>query len=190
MIEIVNSLHLGPGPMIRFNALSGPRNRSLRLTLSQIALREAEALVDFRCTNAARDGRNQHHRVDWSRRRRRGDLAPCVRSIASAIASRSEVDQPGSVLTPRTSFGRWQRRRTHMQCVDDATISVLGMVRGQVEFSARCDGNPGSSRVADCQAPLADSDSCGGNRRIPPPTWKTATTLDVDVSAEHGKCGV
>ena len=72
-------------------------------------------------------------------------------------------------MAGQTVFGRWVGRDGSQQTIDDATISISGLVCGVVEFAGRCDGEPASSQVVNCQAPLRDTDSAGAATRLLPP---------------------
>ena len=74
----------------------------------------------------------------------------------------------GSVVAGQVVFGRWVGRDGGRQTIDDATISIAGLVRGEVEFAGKCDGQPANSQVVNCQAPLQDSDSAGAATRTLP----------------------
>ena len=74
----------------------------------------------------------------------------------------------GSVVAGQVVFGRWNGRDGVRQTIDDATISIAGLVRGEVEFAGKFDGDPANSQVVNCQAPLQDSDSAGAAVRTLP----------------------
>ncbi len=78
----------------------------------------------------------------------------------------------GSVVAGPVVFGRWRGRDGAGQTIDDATLSIAGLVRGEVEFAGKCDGDPASSQVVNCQAPLQDTDSAGAAARGLPPEVK------------------
>ncbi len=170
-LEIANSLYLGPGPMIRLTHAPAA-DEALHVNLSQVTLREADSLLDCRCGELA----------DPS-----GEIgieaSGCVlaaRTQAALFIVRSEVSPgpllhemkwtgQGSVVAGQVVFGRWCGRDGARQTMDDATISIAGLVRGEVEFAGRFDGQPANSRIVNCQAPLQDSESAGAATRDLPP---------------------
>jgi len=170
-LEIVNSLHLGPGPMIRLTHAPAA-DEPLHIHLSQVTLRDADSLLDCRCGNL----HDPSGEIDI-------DASGCIlapRAQAALLVLTSEAfpnsllhemkwTGQGSVVAGEVVFGRWDRRDGTRQTIDDATISIAGMVRAEVEFAGRCDGNPASSQVVNCHAPIQGSESAGAATRILPP---------------------
>ncbi len=174
-LEIVNLLHLGPGPMIRL-IHSPAAYEPLRISLSQVTLREADALLDCRCTNL-RDASGEIN-IDASGcvlapRGQAALLMLTAEAFPESLLHEVKWTGQGSVLAGKVVFGRWKGRDGAGQTIDDATISIAGLVRGEVEFAGKCDGQPASSRIVDCQAPLRDFESAGAATRDLPPEIKT-----------------
>jgi hypothetical protein len=175
-LEIVNSLHLGPGPMIRLTHAPAA-DEPVRINLSQVTLREADALLECRCV----DLRDPSGEINI-------EASGCVlapRAQAALLLLRSDSfptpllhemkwTGQGSVVAGQVVFGRLCGRDGSRQTIDDATISIAGLVRGEVEFAGRFDGEPANSQVVNCQAPLQDSDSAGVAARTLPPEVKSA----------------
>ncbi|MGO9112049.1 MAG: serine/threonine protein kinase [Thermoguttaceae bacterium] len=166
-LEITNSLHLGPGPMIRLTHAPAA-DEPVRIILSQVTLREADALVDCRCINLHDPSGEINIEASGC------VLAPRVQAALLMLSS-SVFPAPllhevkwtgqGSVLAGQIVFGRWNGRDGARQTIDDATISIAGLVRGEVGFAGTFDGDPASSQVVNCQAPLQDSESAGATAR-------------------------
>ena len=173
-LEIANSLHLGPGPMIRLTHAPAA-DEPLRITLSQVTLREADALLDCRY------GELPDPAGEISIEASGCVLAPCAQAALLFLTSDASP-QPllhevkwtgqGSVVAGQVVFGRWSGRDGRRQTIDDATISIAGLVHGEVEFAGRFDGEPANSQVVNCQAPLQDSQSAGAATRDLPPEIK------------------
>ncbi len=177
--EMVNSLHLGPGPMIRLTHAPAA-DEPHRIVISQVTLRGADALLDIRCANL-RD-RSGEVTIEASG----CVLAPRVQAALVTLTANAFPESllqdmkwtgQGSVLAGQVLFGQWTGRDGARQTVDDATISIAGLVRGQVEFAGKCDGEPASSRVVDCQAPLQNSESAGTDTRDLPPEIEAGRRL-------------
>jgi hypothetical protein len=175
-LEIVNSLYLGPGPMIRLRHAPAA-DEPLRINLSQVTVRDANALVDCRCFSP--DDHSGEISIDASG----CVLAPRAQAALLTLTSdtfpRSLLHElkwtgQGSVVAGQVVFGRWCHGDGTRQTIDDATVSIAGLVRGEVEFAGKFDGNPASSQVVNCQAPLRDTDAAGASARDLPPEIEAA----------------
>jgi len=138
-------------------------------------LREADALLD--CHGIEPNGPAGEIGIEASG----CVLAPQAQAAIISLTSESfpgsllhEVKWTGqgSVVAGQVVVGRWCRRDGGRQTIDDATISIAGLVRGEVEFAGKFDGDPANSQVVNCQAPLQDSDSAGAATRTLPPEIK------------------
>jgi hypothetical protein len=175
-LEIANSLYLGPGPMIRMTRAPAA-DEPLRISLSQVTVREADALVDCRCIGM------DDHAGEISIKASGCVLALHARAALLTLTSDTfpgsllhelKWTGQGSIVAGQVVFGQWRRGDGARQTIDDATISIAGLVRGEVEFAGKFDGNPGSSQVVNCQAPLSDSDAAGATARDLPPEVEVA----------------
>ena len=170
-LDIANSLHLGPGPMIRLSHVP-TAEEPLHIRLAQVTLRAAAAAVDCRC------GEMPDPAGEISVEASDCVLAPVAQSalfiLASEVSPRPlwrelQWTGQGSVVAGQVNIGRWRRRDGGRETLDDASISFAGLVRGTVEFARSFDGDPASSRVVNCQAPLRESESAGAETRNLPP---------------------
>jgi hypothetical protein len=164
-LELVNSLHLGPGPMVRLMRCPAV-DEPMRIVLSQVTLRDATAAVELRDQAGSSDAPVGEIGID---------SAACVFALPEdAAVLLLGTERPplqllqgvkwtgrGSVVSPRVAFARWQRRNVQSEIVNDATLSISGLVRGRIDFAGPCDGNPSNCRIFQCSAPLEDSDSLG-----------------------------
>jgi hypothetical protein len=144
----------------------------VRIALTQVTLREADSLIDCRCSGA--DDRSGEIGVEASG----CVLAPRAQAAIMMLTAETFPQQllrelkwtgQGSVIAGQVVFGRWTRRDGARQTIDDSTVSIAGLVRGEVEFAGRFDGVPASSQILSCQAPLQDSDSAGAAVQTLPP---------------------
>ncbi len=111
-LEIVNSLHLGPGPMIRLTHAPAA-DEPVGIHLSQVTLREADALLDCRCAEL----HDPSGEIDI-------EASGCVlapRAQAALLVLTSDVSPgpllhevkwtgQGSVVAGQVVFGRWNGR--------------------------------------------------------------------------------
>ncbi len=117
-LEIVNSLHLGPGPMIRLTH-APTADEPLRVSLSQVTLREADALRGLPLQRSTRSLRRNHHR---GRRLRIG--ASCtsrshprdIEHSAGLAVARSKMDRPG--IGSRQASRLWPMVRSQRRADD------------------------------------------------------------------------
>ena len=176
VLEIANSLHLGPGPMIRL-AHAPAADEPLRINLSQVTLREADALLDCRCielNDPSGEINIEASGCVFAPRAQAALLLLTSDTFPVPLLHEVNWTGQGSVVAGQVVFGRWNRRDGGRQTIDDATISIAGLVRGEVEFAGRFDGEPANSQVVNCQAPLRDSDSAGAAARTLPPEVSSA----------------
>jgi len=177
-LDAVDVLYLGPGPFLRLTH-SPAADEPLRIDLAQVTLRDAESLVEFGFTAGSGDASSGEVCIDATgcvaAPRDNGSLllVACDQGPGQLLRGLKWTGQ-GSVLTPRADFARWQRRDGTSQAIDDAVISVSGLVRGDVVFAGSCDGTPRNSRIVQCQAPLQDSESPGANPARLPADIETA----------------
>jgi len=179
-LEIVNTLHLGPGPLVRLEYCPAA-DEPWRISLAQVTLRKADSLVELRL-GAGRD--------DVPLGEIGIDASGCAFSLSDAAAVLvlvcNQPPQPllekvkwtgqGSAISPQAAFGHWRRQNGPPQSVDDATMSISGLARGRIEFADRYDGNPANSRITRCQGPIEDAAAVGANPSYLPP--------DVDLSTQ------
>jgi eukaryotic-like serine/threonine-protein kinase len=162
-LELINCLHLGPGPMI-YMAQAPAADEPVHIRLSQVTLREADALLD--CRSIGADDRSGEIGIEASG----CVLAPRPEAALLVLTAQSFPRQllrglkwagQGSVVAGQVVFARWSQPGGNPRTIDDSTIAIAGLVRGEVEFAGRFDGQPGNSRIVSCQAALQDSDSAG-----------------------------
>jgi hypothetical protein len=67
----------------------------------------------------------------------------------------------GSLLSPKTTIAAWQGPDGKRLPMDDASISMAGLVRSTVEFAGQPDAGPAASRIIHWQAPLHSTDPPG-----------------------------
>ena len=176
-LEIANSLHLGPGPMICLTHAPAA-DEPTRINLSQVTLREADSLLECRCGDLPDPSGEISIEASSCVLSPRTEAAILVvKSDASPEPLMHEVKWTGqgSVVAGQVVFGRWCGRNGDRQTIDDATISIAGLVHGEVEFAGKFDGEPASSQVVNCQAPLQGSESAGATVRSLPPEIKSET---------------
>ncbi len=167
-LELVNSLCLGPGPMIRL--MHAPAaDEPVRIRLAQVTLREAESLLDCRGIDppdSAGAIAIEASGCVLAPRTQAALLVLTADAFPGPLLHEVKWTGQGSVVAGQVVVGRWCGADGTCQTVDDATLSIAGLVRGEVEFAGRFNGQPANSQVLNCQAPLRDSDSLAPPRAI------------------------
>ena len=67
----------------------------------------------------------------------------------------------GSLVVPGVPIATWRGADGRSQAVDESSLSIAGLVRGEVRFSGGASSEPAASRVLDWQAPLQSADPPG-----------------------------
>ena len=118
-LEIVNSLHLGPGPMIRLTHAPAA-DEPVSINLSQVTLREADALLDCRGVDLHDPcGRDQHRglRLRPGARAQAALLLLTSDAFPGAAVARGEVDGPG--IGSRRASRLWPMVSSRRRPADD-----------------------------------------------------------------------
>ena len=127
----------------------------VRIHLAQVTLRKADALVD--CRGIDRDSLPGEISIEASGcilapRKEAAILMLTADSFPGWLLHEVKWTGQGSVVAGQPIFARWCGRDGTRQTIDDATLSIAGLVRGEAEFAGRFDGQPASSQVVICQA--------------------------------------
>ncbi len=140
----------------------------MRISLSQVTLREADALLECRYGGQGdRAGEINIEATGCVLAPRAGNALVVFssRAFPTPLLHELKWTGQGSVVAGPVVFGQWRRGDGTRQTLDDATISIAGLVRGEVEFAGAFDGDPARSQVINCQAPLRDSETAGAATR-------------------------
>ncbi|NQT39202.1 MAG: hypothetical protein HQ581_17015, partial [Planctomycetes bacterium] len=164
-VEVVNTLYLGRGPLIGLDHAPG-FDESVVLRLSHCTLRGPGALAECR----------QGQRTDAP-----GEIEVraigCVFALpdTSALLVFTGAEHPqrlldrfhwegeGSLLAPGPAVARWHHSAGGVVTeLDDASVDISGLVRGEVEFVGGPFEGPQSSRLTgQWQAPLHSTERPG-----------------------------
>jgi len=155
-VEISNTLALGGGPLVRLD--HGPRqDEPVWISLAQVTLRDGGPLLECRLGRIGpRSG------------------AISIRSVGCAFVPRSDsalilFDGPqspepwlhairwtgqDSLVSPEATIAAWRGGDGLRTVLDDASISISGLVRSEVGFAGDAQSGPAASRIIRWQAPL------------------------------------
>jgi len=171
-IAVENSLHLGPGPLVR---LAGPADgpADVDVVVRHLTLRDAQALVECRSDDwVTRPGQIALEAVNCA----------FVPSAGGGLLRFVGIHDPaqvvlqlawtgrGSVVAPDCSLATWIDLDGRVRATADDQMRVEGLVRGELGFAGSATAEPSASHVVRWQAPLESTEPPGiGDRfwRLP-----------------------
>ncbi len=164
-VRIVNALCLGPGPLVRFDHAPAA-DEPLSISLARTTVRGARAVLEVR------DPRNEPRPGRISI-----DAAECAlvpdeqggllvfegpRAPESLLAGVQWTGQ-GSLVGPDAPVAVWADPAGRGVVMDDAALSIAGLVRSRVEFADRADSGAAGHRVTRWQVPLRSANPPGAD---------------------------
>lgn len=162
-VELTNSLHLGPGPLVRLDHCP-QSDEPVSLSLSQVTLRGTGPLLDCLAQ------RTEQQPGDITVAATACVFAPrpdeplvCYRGTAlpERLPRGLRWTGQGSLVTPNVPILAWQGPEDRPQLVDESSLSIAGLVRSDVEFAHEPSADPAASRVIRWQAPLRSTNPPG-----------------------------
>jgi hypothetical protein len=174
-VEITNTLQLGTGPLVRLDHCP-QADEPLTVGLSEVTLRGSGPLLECRCRRA------ESQPGEILIRASRCALVPRP-DAALLLFAGPESPEPllrelrwtgqGSLVWADTVIAAWQPDGGRQQVLDDASVSIAGLVRSQVGFAAEVESGPDASRVVRWQAPLQTADPPGADPgSLPSSPWQ------------------
>ncbi len=174
-IELTNTLHLGPGPLLRLDHC--PRSdEPLSLSLSQVTLRDSGPLLECLAPQSDPGKGDSPIFADT-----KIGTVPEIAVQATACVFAPQSGEPlvrcggisperlrgglrwsgqGSLVTPQTPILNW-RGPDGPHTVDESVLSIAGLVRSEVEFAGSASSDPAASRIVRWQAPLQSANPPG-----------------------------
>ena len=161
--EIANVLHLGRGPLLKL--IESPRqDEPLRLTLSRLTLRESGPLVDCGGEDGAPPLTIAADACVFSPREGQPLVSLTGGRAPKALTGLTWTGQ-SSLLAADTPFAAWCGGQGETEPLDDAAVSVAGLVRSRIEFAGKASDGPAASRAIHWLAPLPTADAPGIDAR-------------------------
>jgi len=162
-VEADNCLRLGGGPLLRLDHC--PRaDEPVVVALSRVTLRGGGALLACRYERAEeRPGEIAIHAsrcaliIDEGQPLLLLDGPTAAEQLLRGIYWTGD----GSLLSPRTTIAAWKSPQGKLLPLDEASISMAGLVRSAVEFAGQPGAGPAASRITHWQAPLHSTDPPG-----------------------------
>jgi serine/threonine-protein kinase len=163
-LNLSNLLDLAPGPLLQLTRWPEV-DEPLVIRLSGVTLRESGPLVQGPCVSGDREaGRvtviaNGCALVP-------ADGAALVSLLGAGSPEKTlknlEWSGQGSLVSPDTPIAAWQEGG-RSQVLDDAAISIAGLVRSEVEFAGSAEAGPAASSVVRWQVPLQSANAPGAD---------------------------
>ena len=156
VVKLANTLHLGGGPLVRLDHCPKP-DEPILIEMSHVTLRGAVALLECRYRRIG----DQPARISI-----RSDGCAFVPDEQTAILVFAGADSPerllenvhwtgqGSLVSQRAVIAGWHRPDGGLSKLDDASASIAGIVRSEVEFAGLSGEGPAASRITRWQVPL------------------------------------
>ncbi len=160
-IRATGTLHLGPGPLVQLTRCPGA-DEPLAVNLERSTIRGANAVLECRYRKVIANP------AAVSLESRDSVFAGDGALLAFEGPDPSEDWLPafrwrgqGSVLEDRMAELRWRDPRGTEQPLDNARLSIEGLVRSALEFAGPPGAGPAASRLIRCQAPLRSAELPG-----------------------------
>ena len=156
VVKLANTLHLDGGPLVRLDHCPKP-DEPILIELSHVTLRGAAALLECRYRRIG----DQPGRISI-----RSDGCAFVPDERTAILVFAGAGSPerllenvhwtgqGSLVSQRAVIAGWHRPDGGLSKLDDASASIAGIVRSEVEFAGLSGEGPAASRITRWQVPL------------------------------------
>lgn len=162
-VEASNILHLGSGPLVQLDHC--PRgDEPVAVGLSEVTLRGSGPLVELRYDRIENLPGGVSIQADrcalvpgpqWPVLRFVGPESP--ERLLRAI---QWIGQ-GSLVSPDTAIAQWVQPDGQTHTLDEAWLSMAGLVRSAVAFAGPTETGPAASRLVRWQAPLRSPDPPG-----------------------------
>jgi len=157
-VEIVNTLHLGSGPLVQLDRLP-EADEPVVIDLRQSTARGGGLLA---CRYAAIPGQIGTITVLANDSvfdpATDGSLIELLgRDNPQAILRSLEWTGQGALVTPAVSLLSWTRDEGRSELLDDGLANIDGLVRSAVQFAGPADARPSSSTATRWQVPLRSS---------------------------------
>jgi len=170
-IELSNTLHLGSGPLVRLD--HGPNaDEPVQIVLSQVTLRGTGPLLECRYQQTeGQPGEVAVQAVGCAFVPQPGTplLLFCGPDSPARLVGIIGWTGQGSLVSPDTPIAAWRRPDGGQQALDEAAVSIAGLVRSEVGFAGDRQAGPAANAILRWQAPLQSADPPGIDPRALPP---------------------
>jgi len=158
-VELTNVLHAASGPLVRLDHCPEPDD-PVRLSLARVTLREAGPVLECRYEHAAEPAGEivvEALRCVLAPRAKTPLLLFDGPRAPGALLGNLRWEGQGSLVVPETPVAAWRGPDGRPRLLDEAEVSIAGLVRSRVEFTGRTSPAAAESLAVRWQAPLATS---------------------------------
>ena len=155
-VELTNTLHLGTGPLVRLDHCPGA-DEPVLISLEQVTLRGSGPVleccyrriedqpgeVSIRATRCAFVPRPDAALLLWT-----GSDSP--EGMLGAVRWTGQ----GSLVVPEAAIAAWRGSDGRQRALDEAAVSIEGLVRSEVGFAGDAEDGPAASQIVRWQVPL------------------------------------
>lgn len=163
LVELENTLCLGPGPLVRLDELPAAE-RSLHLSLGHVTLRGGRSLLE----SGTEAGEGSPGRLSVEARDcafALPDGTPLLNFLGDADPapwlSELEWKGQGSVLEPGSPVAQWHDSQGQLRATAGDQVQVAGLVHSRVSFAGSAEADAGASQIIRWQVPLQSTEPPG-----------------------------
>lgn len=163
VLEINNTLHLGPGPLLRLSRCPAV-DQPVVVSLAHVTLREVGGLLECRYDEMADPpGKISIHALDcvFSPATSRSLLSFNGAKDPAPVLRVLQWTGQGSVVTTGARLVSWRKPGGEPTDLSEEELSIAGLVRSEVEFAADAGDSPEDSRLVSWQVPLRSTEPPG-----------------------------
>ncbi len=169
-VELINTLHLSPGPLVRLGHCP-KADEPVAIRLAHVTVRNGGPLLE--CRYARMEEAPGSIVIEADGCVLAPDSPPAIIRFAGAdsperLFRRLRWSGQGSLVSPGVAVARWERPEGPSQPLDDASVTIAGLVRGEVEFTGDVPDSAESHQLVRWQAPMTSADPPGVDpKRLP-----------------------
>ena len=164
-VELANTLQLGGGPLVRLDHCPGP-DEPVLIVLEQVTMRGAGAVLECGCEGIEEaPGEISIRAVRCAFVPKPGDALLLFAGADSPqrILGKIGWTGRGSLVSPDAPIAAWRVAGGGADMLDEAAVSIDGLVRSEVGFAGSAEGGAAASRIIRWQVPLRSTDPPGIN---------------------------
>ncbi|OHB73276.1 MAG: hypothetical protein A2V70_20255 [Planctomycetes bacterium RBG_13_63_9] len=176
-VEMDNTLHLGSGPLVRLDHCP-KADEPVLIALSGVTLRASGPVLECCCRHvedqpgvirirasrcAFAPGPDKALLLFVGPQSSESSFESSLESSSASLLGAVQWTGQGSLVAPPTVVAAWQGADGRQHVLDDASVSIAGLVRSEVGFAGEAHSGPEGNRVIRWLAPLPTADPPGAD---------------------------